>query len=108
MGGSSRGTTKLGRYVGHWSVQKLGVGGSEGRQGGGGKEGGGGVGAWGLRRNSTGHNSNPWASLAVAVASDMPANDYSQLWNGMMGEGDEGLSENCVTCKPLIAIRTRK
>ena len=35
------GTTKLGRYVGHWSVQKLGVGGSEGtqgRQGGGGKE----------------------------------------------------------------------
>ena len=29
------GTTKLGRYVGHWSVQKLGVGGSEGRQGGG-------------------------------------------------------------------------
>ena len=25
------GTTKLGRYVGHWSVQKLGVGGSEGR-----------------------------------------------------------------------------
>ncbi len=39
------GTAKLGSYVGHWSVQKLGVGGSEGRQGGGGEgEGGGALG----------------------------------------------------------------
>ena len=33
-GGEGGGATKLGRYVSHWSVQELGVGGSAGREAG--------------------------------------------------------------------------
>jgi hypothetical protein len=62
------GTTKLGRYVGHWSVQRLGVGGSEGRQGGGGKkgEGGRGGGLWGL------HMHHELGSVPGAVLTPYP------------------------------------
>ena len=94
------GTTKLGRYVGHWSVQKLGVGGSEGRQGGRGKGGGGG--AWGLREKRwwvVGGDGSAGGSRLAPPALCVLAVNFSWEWGCGTEEGEEACSA-CSTSLP--------